>query len=199
MSFWLSISEIYATEKLNVYKNTCWQPASQDVVTNLILQHSLYWVVDGQYRHCANGNRGLVENKEMSMNTCIKSARFCSDNFYVCKLHLKSVMYHPHLSPAERCEPVSASKDFSCFLREINIYYKTSKMRGLSVHLNSFAEKFCSFRLKKILNQILDDAWLWWKYGIKSILSPLPTFLTTSLVFCQHSKNWLERVYGSGH
>ena len=53
---------------------------SQDMVTNFLLHHSLYEVVDGN-TETAYCNPCLVENKKISMNICIKSARFCLDNF----------------------------------------------------------------------------------------------------------------------
>ena len=53
---------------------------------------------------------------------------------------------NPYLSSTERWEPVSASK-VSCFvLCEADIYIKPSTMGRLSGHLNSLAQKFCSFR-----------------------------------------------------
>ena len=107
--------------------------------------------MDGHYKLYANGKSGSVEKKEMSMNIYIKSVSFYSGNFDIWKLCLDSILCHSHLLPTERCEPVPISKD-SCFvLPEINIYYKLSTIRWLSVRLNSFLV-FCRFRLK-ILSQ----------------------------------------------
>lgn len=47
---------------------------------------------DGQCRHDANGNQVFIENKEQSMDVCIKSGRFCLEHFWVWTFHLNSAM-----------------------------------------------------------------------------------------------------------
>ena len=46
-------------------------------------------MVDRQCRHGGNGQQFLVEIKDMSINVCVNSAYFSSDNLYVRKCHLK--------------------------------------------------------------------------------------------------------------
>lgn len=57
-------------------------------------------MVGGQYRHGANDQQGLVENKNISMKFCINTAHFCLDNFYVKKCHMKALLdiliFHLH-------------------------------------------------------------------------------------------------------
>ena len=57
-------------------------------------------MVGGQYRHGANDQQGLVENKNISMKFCINTAHFCLDNFYVKKCHTKALLdiliFHLH-------------------------------------------------------------------------------------------------------
>ena len=97
-------------------------------------------------RHCANGKLGLIENKEMPMDICIKSACFSSDNFYVWKFYLNSVMCHP-LSFIQRKMRTSISvKSFLLSFVWSWHHIKPSTMGRLSGRLSSFAEEFCSFR-----------------------------------------------------
>ena len=46
-------------------------------------------MVDRQCRHGGNGQQFLVEIRDMSINVCVNSAYFSSDNLYVRKCHLK--------------------------------------------------------------------------------------------------------------
>ena len=65
--------------------------------------------MDGPFMNCQNGQQGLVDNKEMSVDVCIKSARqFSALKFYF-------VITHSQLSLIGRCEIVPLSKD-SCFV-----------------------------------------------------------------------------------
>ena len=81
----------YAMEKSCVQSNISWEPTSLGTVTNFLFHHSLYHVVDGQFR---NDQQGLTEKKKMKS--------FCSERFYV----WNSVMYHSNVLPTGKCEPV---------------------------------------------------------------------------------------------
>ena len=89
----------------------------------LLLNHSLHYVVDAQYKHCADVNLGAVESKEMQINIYIfQISMLLFRHFLFLKIPLEQHMGQFHVSFTERCKPLSVSKD-SCFvLCEIDIY-----------------------------------------------------------------------------
>ena len=124
---------------------------------------------------------------------------------------MNSVKCHFHLSPTGIWESVSASKDSYILLHEINFCYKSSTYTKNHPHLlqathNTMIVNTFEFLCKKllwidfldsykiILNQ--NHALLWWKYRTKSIFTPPHIFF--KIIFCQHIKNWNDRVCGSG-
>ena len=60
-------------------------------------------------RHHAYGQRGLVENKKVSINVHIISIRFGSENVNVSKFHLNRLIMS-HFSLIDGCKPLSTSK-----------------------------------------------------------------------------------------
>lgn len=87
----------------------------------LVLFISGGWAI----RHHAYGQRGLVENKKVSINVHIISVRFGSENVNVSKFHLNRLIMS-HLSLIDGCKPLSTSKDLCFVLHGINISNKPS-------------------------------------------------------------------------
>ena len=91
-----------------VHLNIPWQPASPMLPQIYFWTiHCIKWWVHVQYKHRANGQQNLVENKTTPMIVCIDSAYFCSDNFHFRNCHLNSAISTSHLSPKWICQPVS--------------------------------------------------------------------------------------------
>ena len=72
---------------------------------------------------------GNADAVQMVVEERIKPASFFSDNFYVWQFFFNSVLSYFHLSPTERYEPESVSKDSGFVLRGIDIYHKLFTMR----------------------------------------------------------------------
>ena len=116
--------------------------------------------MDKRCKHRTNDQRILVDNKEMSMDVCIKSAHFMFRK--LCRQFPFEHSTYSHLPVRGKCEPLGMSKD-SCFaLHEIDISNKLSTTWYMSVHLISFTEEFCGFRC--ILDSekaIFSKTWAW--------------------------------------
>ena len=152
--------------------------------------------MDGQYRHCAYCNPGLVENKEISTNICIKYARFCSDDFCL-KFHLNSVMCHSQVSPKETSTSISVTRFLLCFawnwhlLQAIHEAISTFYCQETWFLLQrSFVALDWFFRFPQDnleSNSCITLMVIWHKIEL----------FTTSLIFSKNSKNRFSRASGS--
>ena len=114
----------------------------------------------------------IVTNQRNIKEICINSARFCSDDFYVWKFHLNSVMWYLHLPPTE---PVLASIDFCCVFFAWNWYLlQTIAMQWLSVRLNYFAVlEFYSIRA--IFQIPTEPSWIKFRHDLDKNIAQNPS------------------------
>ena len=131
--------------------------------------------MDGQYRHCAYCNPGLVENKEISTNICIKYARFCSIFMFEISFEQRHVplpsftqrninQYQRHKIPAL----------FRMKLTSTPSHPRSNQYILLSGNLTSFAEEFCSFRL--IFQISTRQSWIKFMYHFDGNMAQNRTF-----------------------
>lgn len=160
-----------------VHLNIPWQPASPMLPQIYFWTiHCIKWWVHVQYKHRANGQQNLVENKTTPMIVCIDSAYFCSDNFHFRNCHLNSAISTSHLSPKWICQPVSTLGVYCFVLHEIHI----SKI-AINDALNASAFDFIYKGVlhKAIFGSIHAWRWLW---EDPEALHHLPLFQTRSCI-----------------